>query len=66
MLEFMKDFKDVGLVIASVIVGIGLLADVAQVTLFTLVTIRRLRALRRRPVKIEVLPAPEVKYLPRM
>jgi|DewCreStandDraft_4_1066084.scaffolds.fasta_scaffold00077_134 hypothetical protein len=66
MLEFMKDFKDVGLVIASGIVGIGLLAVVAQVTLFTLVTIRRLRALRRRPVKIEVLPAPEVKYLPRM
>ena len=50
MLEFMKDFKDVGLVIASGIVGIGLLAVVAQVTLFTLVTIRRLRALRRRPV----------------
>ncbi len=66
MLEFMKDFKDVGLVIASGIVGIGLLAVVAQVTLFTLVTVRRLRALRRRPVKIEVLPAPEVKYLPRM
>jgi len=66
MLEFMKDFKDVGLVIASGIVGIGLLAVVAQVTLFTLVTIRRLRAIRRRPVKIEVLPAPEVKYLPRM
>jgi len=66
MLEFMKDFKDVGLVIASGIVGIGLLAVVAQVTLFTLVTIRRLRALRRRPVKIEVLPAPEVKCLPRM
>lgn len=66
MLEFMKDFKDVGLLIASGIVGIGLLAVVAQVTLFTLVTIRRLRALRRKPVKIEVLPAPEVKYLPRM
>jgi hypothetical protein len=66
MLEFMKDFKDVGLVIASGIVGIGLFALVAQITLFTLVTIRRLRALRRKPVKIEVLPAPEVKYLPRM
>ena len=66
MLEFMKDFKDVGLVIASGIVGIGLLAVVAQVTLFTFVTVRRLRALRRKPVKIEVLPAPEVKYLPRM
>jgi hypothetical protein len=66
MLEFMKDFKDVGLVIASGIVGIGLFALVAQITLFTLVTIRRLRTLRRKPVKIEVLPAPEVKYLPRM
>ena len=66
MLEFMKDFKDVGLVIASGIVGIGLLAVVAQVTLFTLITVRRLRALRRKPVKIEVLPAPEIKYLPRM
>jgi len=32
MLEFMKDFKDVGLVIASGIVGIGLLAVVAQVS----------------------------------
>jgi hypothetical protein len=66
MVEFMKDFKDVGLVIASGIVGIGLLALLAQIALFGLFFVRRLRALHRKPVKIEVLPAPvEVKYLPR-
>jgi hypothetical protein len=67
MVEFMKDFKDVGLGVASGIVGIGLLALLAQITVFGLFFVRRLRALRRKPVKIEVLPAPvEVKYLPRI
>jgi hypothetical protein len=66
MVEFMKDFKDVGLVIASGIVGIGLLALLAHITLFVLFFVRRLRALHRKRGKIEVLPAPvEVKYLPR-
>jgi hypothetical protein len=66
MYEFMKDFKDVGLMIASGIVGIGLLALFAQIALFGLFFVRRLRAIRRKPVKIEVLPAPEIKYLPRI
>jgi hypothetical protein len=65
MVEFMKGFKDVGLVIASGIVGIGLLALFAQITLLGLFLVRRLRAMHRRLVKIEVLPAPEIKYLPR-
>jgi hypothetical protein len=67
MVGLMQDFKDVGLVIASGIVGIGLLALFAQITRFGLFWVRRLLALRRKPPKIEVLPAPtEVKYLPRM
>ena len=66
MLALMKDSKDVGLVLASGIVGIGLLALFGQITWFVLFTIRRLRALRRKPVSIKVLPAPDIKYLPRM
>ena len=65
MLELMKDFKDVGLILASGIVGIGLLALFAQITLFGFFMVRRLRTFHRKPVKIEVLNSPEIKYLPR-
>ncbi|MRR32637.1 hypothetical protein EG834_20425, partial [bacterium] len=61
MLELMKDFKDVGLVVASGIVGIGLLALLAQILWFGLFWVRRLRAFRRIPVRIEVLDGPEIK-----
>ena len=65
MLELMKGFKDIGLILASGIVGIGLLALLAQITLYGFFVVRRLRAFRQKPVKIEVLDGPEIKYLPR-
>ncbi len=64
MLELMQDCRNAGLAIASGIVGIGLLALLAQVSWFVSCLIKRLRASRRKPVIIEVF-APEVKYLPR-
>ncbi len=64
MLEMMKEMGNVGLAIASGIVGIALLALLAQMSLTIFVIVRRIRASRRKPV-ILMLEAPQPKYLPR-
>jgi hypothetical protein len=66
MIAFVKDCKDVGLVIASGIVGIGLLALFGQTLWFVSLLVRKFRGMCQKPPKIALLPAPDVvKYLPR-